>query len=281
MKSKKLITNLLLAAVVTTGVLLPLHSVNAATLHPLGVKTLHENIKNIRKIEAPLGVVKANLPTSVDLSSKFPAVQDQGYLGSCVTFATTYDKTYEENLKLNWGVSSINHFFSPSFIYSQIHIDNSEDGGGSYFSDAFNLVESEGDTTLNDMPYNGNYYGYETLPTSAQKAHALNYKATGWSELQNGNYNQIRQELAKGVPVIIAIPVYPDFDNLSPSNPIYDNTSGTSRGGHALCVVGYDDSKKAVKIINSWGTNWGLDGYGWISYKLLQNQSVEEYVLND
>lgn len=48
-----------------------------------------------------------------------------------------------------------------------------------------------------------------------------------------------------------------------------------------MCVVGYDDSKKAVKIINSWGTSWGINGYGWISYDLIKNQSLEAYVMTD
>jgi C1A family cysteine protease len=280
MKSKKLLSTLLLSALIVTGVFIPCNTTNAATLHPLGLKSLHENIKNIKKLQNSYGV-SYSLPSSIDLSNNFPAVQDQGSLGSCATFAATYDKTYEENMKRHWGVSTINHFFSPAFIYSQVHLDSSPDGGGSNFSDVFNLLDSQGDTTLNDMPYNGNPYGYLTTPTFFQKFNAFWFRATSWSQLQSGNYNQIRQELANGMPVVIGIPVYPDFDELSPSNPIYDNTTGTNRGSHALCVVGYDDSKQAVKIINSWGTGWGVNGYGWISYKLLQNQNVDAYILND
>ncbi|WP_185155538.1 C1 family peptidase [Rudanella paleaurantiibacter] len=42
--------------------------------------------------------------------------------------------------------------------------------------------------------------------------------------------------------------------------------------GHAMCVVGYDDNaqgkgKGAFKLVNSWGTWWGDDGYFWISYE--------------
>jgi hypothetical protein len=40
-------------------------------------------------------------------------------------------------------------------------------------------------------------------------------------------------------------------------------------GGHALCVVGYDDNVGggAFKIANSWGKNWGKSGFFWLRYK--------------
>jgi hypothetical protein len=41
-----------------------------------------------------------------------------------------------------------------------------------------------------------------------------------------------------------------------------------SYGGHALCVVGYDDDQYggSFEIQNSWGTEWGNEGYIWIKY---------------
>jgi C1A family cysteine protease len=44
------------------------------------------------------------------------------------------------------------------------------------------------------------------------------------------------------------------------------------QGGHAVVAVGYDDTKiigtsvGALLIRNSWGTNWGEQGYGWLPY---------------
>ena len=36
---------------------------------------------------------------------------------------------------------------------------------------------------------------------------------------------------------------------------------------HAIVLVGWDDSKKAWLLRNSWGTGWGEKGYMWIDYK--------------
>src|SRR5699024_1125039 len=38
------------------------------------------------------------------------------------------------------------------------------------------------------------------------------------------------------------------------------------RGGHFLLIVGYSDALGAWLCKNSWGTGWGMSGYGWIAY---------------
>ncbi len=45
-----------------------------------------------------------------------------------------------------------------------------------------------------------------------------------------------------------------------PSN--YNNPSSN----HAILIVGWDDSKQAFLVKNSWGTDWGLDGFCWVKY---------------
>ena len=79
----------------------------------------------------------------------------------------------------------------------------------------------------------------------------------------------IKEKISKNYGVVIGIEIYPDFTNLAPNNSIYDTISGSKQGQHAICLIGYDDSKGdngAFKFINSWGTDWGVGGYGWISY---------------
>ena len=38
-------------------------------------------------------------------------------------------------------------------------------------------------------------------------------------------------------------------------------------GGHATCLIGYDDKKSAFLLRNSWGKNFGDDGYVWFPYR--------------
>lgn len=37
-------------------------------------------------------------------------------------------------------------------------------------------------------------------------------------------------------------------------------------GGHAVCAVGFDDAEKCLIVRNSWGTEWGQEGYFLMPY---------------
>lgn len=255
-------------------------SADANRLHPCGLAELHENIPGIEQASSLSR--DSDLARSADLTSKFPPVGDQDLSGSCVAWATGYAlKTEQEGDEHGWDLTTQDHQFSPAYIYNQIHLDNSPSGGGAYFGDAFYLMVNQGCTTLSDMPYNGKDYGYKTQPTEAQKENASHFKAKSWKSLGSGNVDEAKARLANGEAVVIGVPIYPDFDNLNAENSIYDDLSGDLRGYHALCIVGYDDSKQAFKIINSWGTGWGIDGFGWISYDVVKGEWLSMYIMED
>ncbi len=49
-----------------------------------------------------------------------------------------------------------------------------------------------------------------------------------------------------------------------------------SAGGHAYKFVGYDDSKSAFLMQNSWGSSWGLLGHAWMPYQyVLLGDTIE------
>jgi len=218
------------------------------------------------------------LPAAVDLTSKFPTPKDQGTQGSCTAWAVSYAlKSYQEKYERGWDISLLSHQFSPSYVYNQIN------GGvdrGSSIGDAMDLIVNQGVCSLADMPYNAN--NYKTQPNSTQRSKAAYYKAESWNTIQG--IDAVKRILAKGDGVVISIAVYPDFDNLSNSNQIYDVINGDIRGYHAICLIGYDDSKQAFKFINSWGPSVGINGYGYISYNMFLDSRISNgygYIMND
>lgn len=221
--------------------------------------------------------------TSVDLTSSFPVPGDQGFQGSCVSWAVAYTaKSYWEKREIGWSLTTSNHLFSPQYVYSQTHVNNSNGGGGSYFSDALNLVTSQGVSTLDVTPYDAwDGYGFQNQPTAEMRTKAFPFRNTGWSAVPYRNVEEIRMHLCNNEPVILGFPVHADFDNLGIGNEIYDDISGPLRGYHAVTIIGYDDTRQAFKIVNQWGTYWGLGGYGWISYNLIANNNWESYVMYD
>jgi cathepsin L len=46
---------------------------------------------------------------------------------------------------------------------------------------------------------------------------------------------------------------------------VFNETTGPGIN-HTISIVGWDDTRHAWLIKNSWGTGWGINGYGWIDY---------------
>jgi len=241
------------------------------------------------------------LPASIDLSASLPAPGNQGAIGSCVAWATGYaTKSYQEGVEMNWSLASDAHQFSASWIYNQL---NGGTDNGLYIGSALDLIVSKGADTLSNFPYVATLDStgkalpsdYTTQPDANSMARASHFKAKSWNSLTVSELN-IKNVLATRTPVIVGINVMPDMDNLNSTNSVYDTTAGTYaapypvctvapciRGRHAVTLIGYDDSRKAFKFINSWATGWGLGGYGWIAYSFVTNATLamDAYVLTD
>jgi len=80
-------------------------------------------------------------------------------------------------------------------------------------------------------------------------------------------------------PLIASMAVYQSF--LHYRSGVYHRlgTQDPLVGYHAIAIVGYDDAKGAWLLRNSWGTDWGINGYCWIEYGELDNTMF--YVVPD
>jgi C1A family cysteine protease len=73
-------------------------------------------------------------------------------------------------------------------------------------------------------------------------------------------------------PLITTMSIYPDF--LLYQSGVYIKREvevlgrdlNVKLGGHCVCVIGYDETKQAWLCKNSWGSQWGEDGFCWIGY---------------
>jgi len=239
------------------------------------------------KILAPSKDATAALPPPAeDFSSEMPPVGDQGYQGSCVAWAAGYyDKTHIEYLEkiygfppVPWDLGDPAHQISPSFIYNQI---NAGRDAGASIMDAQILLCDQGACMKSDFPYNpADYYSWPTESAFARAIPYRAYDAWGINMMEDPGVLQVKYVLAAKHSCVLGINVYANFDNIENYDYVYTvhDKSGRSRGGHALCLVGYDDNKPtadgpgAFKFVNSWGEDWGDAGYGWISY-----YAVHEY----
>jgi hypothetical protein len=96
--------------------------------------------------------------------------------------------------------------------------------------------------------------------------------------IQFSALDNIKGELAKGNPIVFGMALREDFDNLR-GDHVYMSNGSTSHANHAMVVVGYDETRQAFKIINSWGRGWGAKGFAWISYEEFSRDAKEAYVM--
>lgn len=213
------------------------------------------------------------LPTKVDLASKFPPPANQGEQNSCSAWSVVYAlKSYQESQEHGWELDTNYTRFSPAYVYNQTN----KNGTGVTIEATMDFVVNNGACSLKEMFYHA--YDYITQPNERQKEVASNFKAIGYTKVYG--IKNIKKHLANGDGVVISTETYSDFRNIgektgenSEINKVYDEIfeNDISRGLHAICLIGYDDDLGAFKFINSWGSGWGLGGYGYYSYAMFED----------
>ena len=211
-----------------------------------------------------ISIVNSN-NTINDLRNKCPPVYDQLSLGSCtanaIAFAYQFDEKDEE--------------FIPSrlFIYyNERKIENTVDSdSGASLRDGIKTIHNIGVCKEDDWVYDPNNYT-DKPPTFCYKEAKLH---------RSIKYHRIKQELHQfkaciksGFPFVFGFSVYESFESSEVSStgimPIPQKNEKLL-GGHAVAAVGFDDSKKAMIIRNSWGENWGDKGYFYMPYRFIIN----------
>jgi C1A family cysteine protease len=218
-----------------------------------------------------------NLPSQVDLSPYLPPIGNQGNKGSCVAWATAYyAKTSSEAIMKNYSSGQLNSAsfqLSPEYLFDNIPDDQKNPGcNGTMFENAFNVLQQKGVATLATVPYDFNCRPFGTQASWDQDA--AHHKIQSFRSLGNTTAQEIKSYLANKYPVLIGAKVSDAFMNWKPSDGVFKNTSMQNAQGHALTIVGYDDAKNAFKIVNSWGKEWGDNGFIWVDYDYLLNSFV-------
>jgi fibronectin type 3 domain-containing protein len=239
----------------------------------LGSATVPENLENsLGSATARPG--NSGLPRSVDLTTLFPSARNQGQMNSCVGWATAYAlKTYQENKERSWGADSDSELFSPNYIYNQIN--GGRDQGSSLY-DAAELMVNQGVAPLTSFPLTTDY---RRQPNSSARQAAASFRNESFRRIDPGNTTAIKTLLADGHGLVFGMKVHESFYNVGTA--VYRSYSGAYLGGHAMTLAGYDDSKNAFLIFNSWGTNWGFAGKAWVDYNLFAELTHSVYAIYD
>ncbi|MED4652714.1 C1 family peptidase [Bacillus pseudomycoides] len=220
-----------------------------------------------------------DLPTQVDLRERMSDVVDQGQLGSCTANAIV--SGLREYLLKQSGrpfvlLSRLYLYYHERKIEGDIQNDN-----GAILRDGMSVLEKLGVCPEKDYPYQIEHF--RDTPSSKSENDALLYRIGQYSRVQD--LPRLKSALAHGLPVVLGFLVTNAFyhsDEVRKTGIV--PISGTDDviiedgqpAGHAVCAVGYNDDKKVVIIRNSWGTEWGDEGYCYFPYELFQNGIVQD-----
>lgn len=249
---------------------------------PAGVRALGAVFDESSYLDTPAAPPLArgdydDVPSAYSLKKFAPRVESQGGQGSCVGWATSYAARSILNSKRSFETTQSlpdQDGFSPSFVYNQIQRHGC-DPGGSRISDALQLMKVQGVVSINDFPYDDRYCSDQ--PGDRLRSLAFGNRITEYQRLfssqTRNKHVPVRLALAQGRPVVIGMWVADGFHDvdgvyrLTPDEK-YLIESGQA-GGHAMAVVGYDDGVLggAFQIMNSWGTEWGDEGFFWVTYE--------------
>ena len=215
---------------------------------------------------------KNPLPEAVSLARYAPNRMNQGKQGSCVAWSSGYAaRTILQSVSTRTDPNTV--AFSPAFLYNNIGLDGCQ---GSYIIKAMEFMQQKGAVPFQQFPYDDNdcsRQANQSLFNSAasNKIHGFN-RLTDDDGVSTLNFRAIKEHLAKDAPVVIGMMVGGSFmqDMMGQKvwHPTQDDYTQQGFGGHAMCVIGYDDRIEggAFQIMNSWGPEWGENGIGYVRY---------------
>jgi C1A family cysteine protease len=217
-------------------------------------------------------------PGSIDLRQYCTAIEDQGQLGSCTAHAAIGCLEM-----MNKRVQGNSLDLSRLFVYKATRDMMQQKGDtGAYLRNVAGALAYFGAPPEKYWPYT--ISKFDTEPTAFLYSLADNYLVDQYARLDPAGVlatqimANIKAMLAKAIPIMFGFTVYESFYNVTTNGMIpYPKPTEKVVGGHAICIVGYDDSKGCFLIRNSWGTSWGIGGYGWMPYDFLMNGLASDF----
>lgn len=237
-------------------------------------------------------VVSAAAPQAYKptMLSPLPEGKDQGIVGSCVPHATSSAKEYYEGYPC-----------SVKFLYG-VRFKGYWQGAGMYMRDALNTLVKYGECSYEECPGNVEMpqaktevmgvddgsrwlpFGFteedETTWTPVFKAFldkAKSRKIESYAQCLTADAIKAAFENEWPIVFVIGIKNY----NPDPKTFIF-RPGGDSAGLHAVSGWGWDyvNGEECVRTLNSWGKDWGDDGWCWMTFEEVLKKG-EVYAIAD
>ena len=235
------------------------------------------------------------LPRSFSLRRKMPPARSQGSTNSCVGWSVGYGLLsylyHDPKLPPR----------NPHYVYHWASLNQLPKRGapvedrGCTFEDGFKAITRNGACDFDK------YADFRKEPDNTLTKEAQEYRAKITLppfELVTSNLNSIKKALREegGKPLPAGFHLCREFAEQAapaffpwtivgnpersvqvwcqPGSPMLDGAGKPRDVLHAMLIVGYDDDIGAFEVLNSYGKDWGDDGYVWVDYNFFKSKKT-------
>jgi C1A family cysteine protease len=195
------------------------------------------------------------VPKSVDLRLMQSPVKNQGQTPACVGFSSASMKDYQEGLEHKRLFD-----FDGGWVYDECKKIDGYSGEGTQIRYAMRVLADE---------------GCQEVGGAVEKKYCVkNYARISTKP-------EMKHALATSGAFVIGVDVYQSFEDTADGVIPVPGPDDQYLGGHAICVVGYDDTKKWFIVKNSWGPDWGDKGYCYLPYNFIDGYARDMWIAVD
>ena len=272
---------------------------NAQSLKPFNFELEADAGSSIDNLTS-FGFSDDEFPSQVSLT-EYALVSEQNG-GSCVGFSVCGAMNIMHNYvneQTDYDAKFV-HRFDPYYLYCSLKDSDDLDcigedcNCGAYIADALELLKSYGakKSALTPRLDCGNQLSKGNLRAMSHYTEA--YTIDDWYNLCdyekiNGRWevsfdlDNFRWALSHSYPIVTGIDVEDGFNDVTGELALYSAPDGAAEG-HAVTIVGYDDNFNggAFQFLNSYGAEWGDNGFFWMTYDdYIRNASAAYILSND
>jgi Cysteine protease len=214
---------------------------------------------------------------SIDLREKFNNIKNQKQQGSCLSFTLT--SIYEYILKCN-DVTEVD--LSEAFLYynSRKKAGNEDKNTGSQLQYAIESLAESGICLEKLCKYDEKVFDKE--PDEEAYADALTRRVKKALNVKR-SVEDIKSALSEGYPVAISVNLYPSFGKNPlgfvslPSEEEVAEAKPDENHRHAMVITGFNDENRFFVVRNSWGRDFGDQGYCYVPYSYIMNEKLFQW----
>jgi len=205
------------------------------------------------------------LPGEFDLRENFPSVKNQGSVGACSAFATVGVFEYIAHVK------EVTRSYSESFVYFMARSfdrSNDKDAGSSIY----NSIRALSEFGVCEKKVWDSLSGYSIEPDINAKDKAIENKVLEAANVQH-RLHDIKSAVADGYPVCFGLKIFESFGKPTRGFVTSPNEEDLKQdaGYHSMIICGYSDKNRVFIVRNSWGKEFGDNGYCYIPYSYIEN----------